>query len=130
MNKKKKTEIQNKIIAIIGPTGSGKTNWAKILASKFKGKIISADSRQVYQELDIGTVKDKSFPQDLIDIVPPGQPFSVADYQKAATELIEKYLRMKNLPFLVGGTGLYVDAVLEGYIIPELKEESLKGFWR
>ncbi len=123
---KKKNEQLNKVVAIVGPTGSGKTSWAKILAAKFKGKIISADSRQVYEELDIGTAKDKSFSQDLIDIVPPGQTFSVADYQRAATELIEKYLQMKNLPFLVGGTGLYIDAVVEGYVIPELKKESEK----
>ena len=116
----------NKIIAIVGPTGSGKTAWAKIIAKKFSGKIISVDSRQIYKGMDIGTAKDKSFPQDLIDIINPDQPYSVADYQKAASGLINQYLISKSLPVLVGGTGLYMEAVLYGFLLPELKEDSLK----
>ena len=118
--------IDKKVIAIVGPTGSGKTAWAKKLSSEFNGKVISVDSRQIYKGMDIGTAKDKSFPQDLIDIVEPSANFTLADFQKAATNLIEQYLLMKNLPFLVGGTGLYLEAVVYGYIIPELKEESEK----
>ncbi|KKQ74163.1 MAG: tRNA dimethylallyltransferase [Berkelbacteria bacterium GW2011_GWB1_38_5] len=115
-----------KIIAIVGPTGSGKTAWAKILAQKFNGKVISADSRQVYIGMDIGTGKDKSFQQDLIDIIYPDKIFSVADYQKKAEELIAKYQAQNILPVIAGGTGLYIESVLYGYVIPDLKKESLK----
>lgn len=116
----------NKVLAIVGPTGSGKTNWAKIIAKKFNGKIISVDSRQIYKGMDIGTAKDKTFPQDLIDILNPDEPYSVADYQKAASGLINQYLISKSLPVLVGGTGLYMEAVLYGFLLPELKDQSLK----
>ena len=116
----------NKIVAVVGPTGSGKTAWAKILAQKFGGKVISADSRQIYQGMDIGTGKDKTFPQDLIDIVLPTQTFSVAEYQKKANVLINQYLQDGSLPILVGGTGLYIDAVLYNYIIPNLQKDSLQ----
>lgn len=118
--------IKPKVLAIVGPTGSGKTNWAKTLAQEFNGKLISADSRQVYRGLDIGTAKDKTFPQALIDIMDPGQTFTVAQWQKLANDLINQYLSMKSLPIIVGGTGLYIESVLYGYIIPDLKKESLK----
>lgn len=119
-------DIKNKVIAIVGATSSGKTSWAKKLALKFSAKIISADSRQIYRGFDIGTGKDKSFRQELIDIINPDQTYSVAEYQRAANALINQYLRMKSLPMLVGGSGLYLDAVLHGYVIPSLKKESLK----
>ncbi len=115
-----------RLVAIVGPTGSGKTSWAKILAQKFNGKVISADSRQVYIGMDIGTGKDKSFQQDLIDIIYPDKIFSVADYQKKAEELIAKYQAQNILPVIAGGTGLYIESVLYGYVIPDLKKESLK----
>jgi len=113
-----------KIIAIVGPTGSGKTEWAKRIAWKFQGKVISADSRQIYRGMDIGTAKDKSFKQELVDIVEPFEKFSVADYQQLANNLINQYLTMKSLPIIAGGSGLYLYAVLYGYVIPGLKEQS------
>jgi len=116
----------NKIVAIVGPTGSGKTEWAKRLAKKFSGKIISADSRQIYKGMDIGTGKDKSFKQALIDVVEPTKKFTVYDYQQLTNKLINQYLTMKALPILCGGTGLYLYAVLYGYVIPSIKEESEK----
>jgi len=116
----------NKVIAIVGPTDSGKTFWAKILAKKFNGRVISADSRQIYKGMDIGTGKDKSFHQDLIDIISPEKSFSVAEYQRQTEKLINQYLNMRSLPMLAGGTGLYLEAVLYGYVIPDLKKESLK----
>lgn len=116
----------NKVIAIVGPTGSGKTSWARKLAHKFEGRVISVDSRQIYKGFDIGTNKDKTFPQDLIDVVEPSRNFTLADYQKMANEIINKYLTMKTLPILAGGTGLYLNAILYGYIIPEFSKESLK----
>lgn len=124
-NPPKKIDSQ-KVVAIVGPTGSGKTEWAKVLAQKFSGHVISVDSRQIYKGMDIGTGKDQSFPQDLIDIIEPAQTFSLADYQKFATDLINHYLAIKTLPVLAGGTGLYLDAVVYGYVIPELKKESEK----
>lgn len=117
--------MNKKIIAIIGPTGSGKTDWAKRLAEKFRGRVISVDSRQVYQGMDIGTGKDKSFPQDLIDIIKPSERFTVVNWQKMANNLINQYLKMKTLPILAGGTGLYLNSVLYGYVLPGIKEESL-----
>ena len=116
----------NKVIAIVGPTGSGKTAWARKLAHKFEGRVISVDSRQIYKGFDIGTNKDKTFVQDLIDVVEPSKNFTLADYQKMANDVINKYLQMKTLPILAGGTGLYLNAILYGYISPELREESLK----
>lgn len=118
--------MNKKVVAIVGPTGTGKTNLAKQIAEKYSGKVISVDSRQVYRGLDIGTAKDKSFFQDLIDVVNPDEPYSVADFQKTATSLIDQYLQMKSLPILVGGTGLYMESVLYGYVLPELKEQSEK----
>lgn len=115
----------NKVFAIVGPTGSGKTAWAKKIAHQYPVKIISADSRQIYKGLDIGTGKDKSFPQDLIDIINIDQTFTVSDYQKKANFLINKYLDLKYLPVLVGGTGLYIDAVLSGFQFPNLNKESI-----
>lgn len=114
----------NKVIAIVGPTGSGKTEWAKKIAKKFSGKVISVDSRQIYKGFDIGTNKDKSFSQDMIDIAEPFDNFTLADYQRTANELINKYLQIKTLPVLAGGTGLYLNAILYGYVIPGIKKES------
>lgn len=119
-------KIKNKVLAIVGPTGSGKTAWAKKLANKYFGKVISADSRQVYIGMDIGTGKDKTFPQDLIDILTCDKIYTVADFQKDANFLIEKYNKENKLPIITGGTGLYVNALFFGYDIPNLNEESLK----
>ena len=118
--------INKKVLAIIGPTGSGKTAWAKKIASKFPAKIISVDSRQIYKGFDIGTGKDKSFHQDLVDIAEPTRRFTLFDYQKMANELIDQCFKEKSLPVLVGGTGLYLDAVLYGFVLPNIQKESIK----
>jgi len=123
-NKKLIRQGSARLVAIVGPTGSGKTEWAKKLALKFNGRVISADSRQVYKGMDIGTAKDKSFKQELVDIIEPFEKFSVADFQRLANNLINQYFQMKALPILCGGTGLYLYAVLYGYVMPGLKEES------
>lgn len=115
-----------KIIAIVGPTGSGKTEWAKKIAQDFSGKIISFDSRQIYKGLDIGTGKDKTFRQELTDILEPTKRFTLWDYQKLAEGVISDILNLKGLPVLVGGTGLYLYAVLYGYVIPKIQDEDLK----
>lgn len=115
-----------KVIAIVGATASGKSDWAKRLAHKYNGLVISVDSRQIYKGLDIGTAKDKTFHQELIDIVEPADNFSLKNYQDLANTLIKKSFSEKKVPFLVGGTGLYLDAIVYGFKLPDLREESLK----
>lgn len=125
MNNKKK----EKVIVILGPTASGKTALAVKLANKFLGEIISADSRQVYTGMDIGTGKDlaeysilnKSIPYHLIDIYDPKKIFSLAKYQSLAFLAIKDVLKRKKLPFLVGGSGLYLQAVVDNYLLSSIK---------
>jgi tRNA dimethylallyltransferase len=118
-----------RLIAIVGPTGIGKSQLALRLAGIFNGEIVSADSRQVYRYLDIGTAKPT--PQEmatvshhLIDIINPDEEFSLATYQELANETIEDIFQRGKLPFLVGGTGLYVRAVLEGWQIPKVSPDK------
>jgi tRNA dimethylallyltransferase len=118
----------NRLVAIVGPTGIGKSRLALNLASLFRGEIVSADSRQVYRCLDIGTAKPGSqelsrVPHHLIDIINPDDDFSLAQYQALAYQAIEDIQRRNRLPFLVGGSGLYVWAVLEGWQIPRVSPD-------
>jgi tRNA dimethylallyltransferase len=118
-----------RIIAIVGPTGIGKSRLALYLASVFQGEIVSADSRQVYRIMDIGTAKPtpselKSVPHHLINIVNPDDDFSLATYQELAYQAIADIHQRGKLPFLVGGTGLYVKAVLEGWQIPRVSPDK------
>jgi len=121
--------MSSKLIVIIGPTASGKTDLSIKLAEKFNGEIISADSRQVYKGMDIGTGKVtkkemKGVPHYLLDVVPPGRErFTVVQYQKLALRTIKKIHKKKKIPFLVGGTGFYVQAVVDGIVIPEVKPD-------
>ncbi len=124
--------IKNKLVVILGPTACGKTRMGTVLAHKYNGEIISADSRQVYQGMDIGTGKDLGdymvngyqVPYHLIDIVDPQIDFNVAKYQKLAYEAIDDVLRRGKVPFLVGGTGLYIDAVTKNYQFNEVTPEK------
>jgi tRNA dimethylallyltransferase len=114
------------LIAIVGPTGVGKTRLAVTLGQELGAEVISADSRQIYRGMDIGTGKpakeeQKLVPHHLTDVVAPDQEFTLAQYQKMAYQAIEDVLGRNKLPFLVGGTGLYVRAVLEGFLIPRVK---------
>lgn len=111
------------LIVILGPTASGKTALAIQLAKKFSGEIISADSRTIYEYMDVGTAKpirdeQKIIPHYLLDIIKPDQQFSVAEFQKLAFQKIKQVLNGGKIPFLVGGTGLYINAVCEGFKIP------------
>ncbi|HKZ82273.1 MAG TPA: tRNA (adenosine(37)-N6)-dimethylallyltransferase MiaA [Anaerolineae bacterium] len=111
------------LIVIVGPTAVGKTEAAIRLAERVGGEIVSADSRQVYRHMDIGTAKPSArqrtrVPHHLIDVVDPDEAFSLAQYQTAAHAAIDDIFRRGRQPLLVGGTGLYVKAVTEGLRIP------------
>lgn len=111
------------LIVLVGPTAVGKTALAVNLALHFGAQIISADSMQIYQGMDIGTAKPslqerKGVPHHLIDLVAPDQPFTVVDYQYHYNE-VKRSLEAKGiLPILTGGTGLYIRAVTQGFIFP------------
>ncbi|KXX69009.1 tRNA (adenosine(37)-N6)-dimethylallyltransferase MiaA [Flammeovirga sp. SJP92] len=116
--------LNSPLVVITGPTASGKTSLATHLSAEIKGEVISADSRQVYKRMDIGTGKDiseytvngKQIPYHLIDICEPGETFNVYQFQKYYTNAIHTIQRNNAVPVLSGGTGLYIEAVtLEGY---------------
>lgn len=121
------------VVGIIGATGTGKTALSLGIARRFGGSIVSADSMQVYRGMDVGTSKlDSSerlgVPHELIDVVPPKHHFSVAEYQVLAFEAVNEAIRLGRLPILVGGTGLYVRAVLDGYVfLPEKPDTMLRS---
>lgn len=135
LSKKEKTLI--KVIAIVGPTASGKSDLAIKLAKELNGEIISADSRQIYKNMDIGTAKvpkDKIYnlssiyycsdiPHYLLDIKKPNQLYTVAQYKKDAINYIKAIWRRKKIPILVGGTGLYIKAVIDNLKIPNIKPD-------
>ncbi len=110
-----------KLIVILGPTACGKSGLGVALAKRFGGEIVSADSRQVYRGLDLGTGKItpeemEGVPHHMLDVVEPGEGYSVAQFQQGAYQAIDGILARGRLPFLVGGTGLYLRAVAEGYV--------------
>ena len=127
------------LITILGPTASGKTPFAAALADRLNTEIISADSRQIYRGMDIGTGKDladytvagKPVPYHLIDICDPGYKYNVFEYQHDFFRAYEEIRQKEKLPILCGGTGMYIEAVLKGYKLldvpqnPQLRE-SLK----
>jgi len=106
--------MSNKILIISGPTATGKTTLAIKLAKKFNGQLISADSRQIYKGMDIGTGKDhpKNIKIHLINLINPDQPFSAADFQKLAFQKIKEIHQKNKLPIIVGGTGFYIDSLI------------------
>lgn len=127
--------MKKNLIVILGPTASGKTSMAVRLAAYFHGEIISADSRQVYRGMDIGTGKDLSeydtvngtVPVHLIDIIEPEQEFNVFEFQKRFYEIFTTLQNKQVLPVLVGGTGLYLESVLSDYDLPAaLPDERLR----
>ena len=113
------------LVVLLGPTAVGKTELSLQLAERFQGEIVGADSRQVYKGMDIGTAKPTPeerarVPHHLIDLFPPDQNFSLAEYQQLAYAAIDAIHAQGRVPFLVGGTALYVRAVVEGLRIPEV----------
>jgi len=122
--------MKKKVVFILGPTGSGKTSLAVELAKKYNGEIISADSRQIFVGLDIGTGKDLEeygkIKYHLIDICVPEEKFTMFDWLKLARQKIDEIIGRGHLPIVVGGTGLYAKALYEGYAIENLKDQVSK----
>jgi len=120
------------LVVILGPTASGKTELAARLAWDLHGEIISADSRQVYRGMDIGTGKDlnqyiinaQKIPYHMIDVVDPESEFNLFEFQKEFYKIFSQIQNNCNLPILTGGTGLYLQAVLSGYEMPEVKPDQ------
>lgn len=134
---------KSKLIVILGPTASGKSEMALRLAKKFKGEIISADSRQVYKEMDIGTAKLKNNQKIihyLIGFKKPNQEFNVALFKKSAIKIIKDIQKRGKTPFLVGGTGLYIKAIVDNLNFPtaapqlklreKLEKKSVKDLFK
>ena len=128
-----------KVIALVGPTASGKTDWSLRLAQKYAGEIISADSRQVYKKMDIGTAKalgewrwhagwnglrrtyySENIPHHLIDFLDPGKQFTAAEFRDRAIKYIKLTTKNEHLPIIVGGTGLYISALVDNLHIPRV----------
>lgn len=138
--------MRKKLLVILGPTASGKSELAIKLAKKINGEVVSADSRQVYEGMDIGTGKvtpdtknssnfstgqakkkyiftHKGIPHYCIDVASPKRRFTVVQYKKLALRAINKILERGNVPILCGGTGFYIQAVIDGVVIPEVKPD-------
>ncbi len=117
------------LLVILGPTAVGKTELSLEIAEKIHGEIISADSMQIYREMNIGTAKASQaertrIEHHLIDIVNPDQDFSVADYQERVDTLIPRIIEKECTPILIGGTGLYIKALIQGFLFPEMKTNT------
>jgi tRNA dimethylallyltransferase len=120
------------LIVIVGPTASGKSDLAMRIAERHNGEIICADSRTVYRGMDIGTAKPSDedrakIPHHLLDIVEPNESFSAADFKRLASAAIADIKTRNKLPILVGGTGLYVDAVIFDYQFGEPADPALRA---
>jgi tRNA dimethylallyltransferase len=114
-----------KLIAVVGPTSSGKSDVAVLVAKKVGGEIISADSRQVYRGMDIGTGKVTKkemagVPHHLLDVASPQKVFTIAEYQKLAQKAVDKILAMGKIPVLCGGTGFYIRGIIDDLEIPDV----------
>jgi len=120
------------LITILGPTASGKTSLAVALAADLNTEIISADSRQIYKRMDIGTGKDleeykyedKEIQYHLIDICEPGYKYNLYEYQRDFNVVFQDLRTRKKFPILCGGTGLYIETVLKGYSMPQVPENK------
>ena len=117
-------EERKKIIVICGPTASGKTGLSLILAKQFGGEIISADSMQVYKKLDVGTAKataeeQAQAPHHLVDFLEPCEPYNVEIFTRLAKQKIEEISQRGNIPIIAGGTGLYIESLVNGITFTE-----------
>ena len=119
--------MKQKVIVIVGPTGIGKTRLSIELAKKIDGEIVSADSMQIYRKMNIGTAKPteeekQGIPHHMMDILDMGENFSVAQYQSMAFSCIEEILAKGKTPIVVGGTGLYINSIVDEIIYSETQE--------
>ena len=117
------------VIVLIGPTASGKTELAIKIAEYFKTHIHNIDSRQIYKSMDIGTAKptenqQKKIKHFLIDIEEPINPINVKQFQEIAHKSIKKEIKQDNLPFLVGGSGLYMNSITKGFFVPDVPPQN------
>lgn len=116
------------LVVITGPTASGKSSLSLELAKKLNGEIISADSMQIYKNMNIGTAKisenKKEIPHHIIDFLEPNEDFSVAEFTELAHKTIEEIHIRGKIPFLVGGTGLYISSVVDNIQFFNLKENA------
>ncbi|CAN5158655.1 tRNA (adenosine(37)-N6)-dimethylallyltransferase MiaA [soil metagenome] len=121
-------ELLPKIVAVVGPTASGKTSLGEHLALTFGGEIVSVDAKQIYRGMDLGTAKEKTLkvPQHLIDTKNPGEVSTVAEYQAMAYACIDSLLVAGKLPVLVGGSMLYAEAVLNGYVFNQGEKSGVQ----
>jgi len=118
-----------KVIVLIGATASGKTELAIEIAEYFKTHIHNIDSRQIYKSMDIGTAKpsekqQKKIKHFLIDIKEPISPINVKEFQEIAQKSIKKEIKQNNLPFLVGGSGLYMNSITKGFFVPDVPPQT------
>lgn len=130
------SRVSNKIVVILGPTASGKTGLGVKLAYKFNGEIVSADSRQVYRGMDIGTGKDLdeysfevegkeiNIPYHMIDVADPNEIYDVARFQRDAYQAIDNILKRGKLPIIVGGSGLYLQAIVDGFVMSDTSADE------
>lgn len=131
-NDAKPMTTKSTALVILGPTGSGKTALSEAIAGKIPAEIVSADSRQIYRFMDIGTAKppatlQQKFPHHFIDILNPDQDYSAGEYARAAREVIEQIFQRKKLPLVVGGSGLYIRALLEGFFKEDVKDPGIRA---
>ena len=117
------------VIVLIGATASGKTELAIEIAEHFKTCIHNIDSRQIYKSMDIGTAKpsknqQKKIKHFLIDITEPNNPINVNQFQKTAQKSIQREIKQNNLPFLVGGSGLYMNSITKGFFVPDVPPQN------
>lgn len=126
---------ENPGIVILGPTASGKTQLAIALALRFQGEIVSCDALQVYRQMDIGTAKiplaeREGIPHHMLDVQDPEREFSAGDYQRQARESIREIHQRRHLPLVVGGTGFYLRALIEGLFEGPERSETLRARMR
>jgi tRNA dimethylallyltransferase len=125
------TQSEPLLVVILGPTGSGKSSLAIALAQQFAGEVVSCDSVAIYRHFAIGTAKPTSqqralTPHHLLDVAEPGQPFTAGEYARQARTAIEQIARRQRLPIVVGGTGLYLRALVEGLFPGPQRSEELR----
>ena len=120
------------LVVVLGPTASGKTALSLAIAERFHGEIVSCDSVAVYREFEIGTAKPTAeergrVPHHLVDIIAPDEEFTAGDYSRCARRAVHEIARRRNLPIVVGGTGLYLRALLEGLFAGPARSEEVRA---